>query len=200
MTRLTDQELADAEKCARARYTVVEKPDNDALHIPGFSGYLITPKGIVFSVRRKRCFIVTPQIDARGYLKLKLAVSTTKLKGIFLHRALMLTFRYEQGCESLVVDHIDGNPLNNTLSNLRWTTHKGNHANRERLGRTRKLEKHGQSRLTNENVREARRLYKSGALNLSDLAIKYGISRASISNAVSGETWKTLSDYERGAE
>jgi DNA invertase Pin-like site-specific DNA recombinase len=52
-------------------------------------------------------------------------------------------------------------------------------------------EKHGNAKLTAENVRELRSLYSDGA-TLRQLADKFGVSNVSIYNAVSGKTWRSL--------
>jgi hypothetical protein len=52
-------------------------------------------------------------------------------------------------------------------------------------------EKHGNSKLTADNVRELRALYAAGA-TLRQLAKKFGVSNVSIFNAVSGKTWRHL--------
>jgi hypothetical protein len=52
-------------------------------------------------------------------------------------------------------------------------------------------EKHGNAKLTADNVRELRWLYEDGA-TLRQLAEKFGVSNVSIYNAVSGKTWRHL--------
>lgn len=64
--------------------------------------------------------------DSGGYKY----VGLTDLNGFTtnhrLHRLLMLNFCYKDGCEDLVVNHLDGDPSNNNLSNLEWCTHSEN--------------------------------------------------------------------------
>lgn len=52
-------------------------------------------------------------------------------------------------------------------------------------------EKHGNAKLTADNVRELRSLYVHGA-TLRQLGEKFGVSNVSIYNAVSGRTWRHL--------
>jgi hypothetical protein len=52
-------------------------------------------------------------------------------------------------------------------------------------------EKHGNAKLSAENVREIRKLYADGA-TLRQLGEKFGVSNVSIHNAVVGETWRHL--------
>ncbi|CAG8646567.1 10968_t:CDS:2, partial [Diversispora eburnea] len=54
-------------------------------------------------------------------------------KGYFVHRLVALTFcPKEEGKE--YVNHIDGNPTNNKVSNLEWYTQKENAQHAVRLG------------------------------------------------------------------
>ncbi len=52
-------------------------------------------------------------------------------------------------------------------------------------------EKHGNGKLTAQNVQELRTLHADGA-TLRQLADKFGVSNVSIYNAVSGKTWRHL--------
>ena len=56
-----------------------------------------------------------------GYYK-----SHIRDKKCFVHRLVMLTFKYKPGCEDLVVVHKDGNKKNNHMDNLEWSTHQEN--------------------------------------------------------------------------
>ena len=64
-------------------------------------------------------------IDAYGYLVL--SVGGRRIKA---HRAVWLL---ERGVLPGVIDHIDGNPLNNRISNLREVTHAENRQNQRRV-------------------------------------------------------------------
>ena len=52
-------------------------------------------------------------------------------------------------------------------------------------------EKHGNAKLTADNVRELRSLHADGA-TLRQLADKFGVSNVSIYNAVAGRTWRRV--------
>lgn len=90
----------------------------------------------------------------------------------------------------IVVRHLDGNSLNNTLSNLKYGTvkenvddafkHNGNYAEGTRNGR---------SKLTEDDVREIRRRYDCGEL-LSKISVDYPhITNVSVKNAAKRITW-----------
>jgi len=79
--------------------------------------YLITKDGIVFSTITKR--ILEPIKGKTGYLQIGIRQKTTHF--IYLHRLLAETF-IDNPNNLPEVNHIDGNKLNNNLSNLEWVT------------------------------------------------------------------------------
>ncbi|MFV8266483.1 hypothetical protein ACNQR9_26045 [Mycolicibacterium peregrinum] len=53
--------------------------------------------------------------------------------------------------------------------------------------------KHGKSKLTEGDVRDMRRLYCSGATQVS-LAELFGVSQSNVSDIVRGKTWRHVED------
>lgn len=96
--------------------------------IPGYEGkYQVSSYGNVRSLNyahQHRVQVLIPLRTALGYLFLNLYLDGVCRKW-FIHILVASTFlvrpdgKYE-------VDHIDGNPQNNRLENLRWVTHKEN--------------------------------------------------------------------------
>lgn len=94
--------------------------------IKGFDGYEINKNGDIYfkgeygkHKRRKPKFIKATLLSI-GYYKVSLD-GETKL----LHRILAETF-IPNPDNKPEIDHIDGNPQNNSLENLRWVSHKEN--------------------------------------------------------------------------
>jgi hypothetical protein len=91
--------------------------------IKGFSDYHVSTSGVVYSNKRGDA---TPLKGCvwQGYQKVTLR-SGTKSKTMAVHRLVAETF-LDKPRGSNVVNHIDGKKSNNNLSNLEWTTHRGN--------------------------------------------------------------------------
>ena len=112
----------------------------------------------------------------------------------FVHRLVMESFvgprpnRYD-------INHEDGNPSNNRLSNLKYMTHADNirHAV-EVLGRNmgRRGEDHHSAKLTEKKVKLIRKLQKEKRVSLMQLAVLIGVTKMTISDIVHRRTWKHI--------
>lgn len=94
--------------------------------IPGHENYLITEDGDVFfkGCQGKRKYRA-PQMIKKCINRMGYYIIHLDGKVYTLHRILAITFMPNPENKP-EIDHIDGNPLNNDLSNLRWATHKEN--------------------------------------------------------------------------
>ena len=94
--------------------------------VVGFPSYEISNKGRLKSTYRK---IMKPSKDRDGYLHTSL-----KKKNVFIHRLVLEAF--VSPCpKGMICRHLDGNPTNNNVSNLKWGTYKENHEDRVKHGR-----------------------------------------------------------------
>jgi hypothetical protein len=89
------------------------------------------------------------------------------------------------------VNHKNGKEkLNNDVSNLEWTTAKGNAQHAFKTGlRKNHGEVHHSAKLTWEQVAEIRKRYASGGITQRALAKEYGVTQCPIRRIVSREGW-----------
>lgn len=99
--------------------------------IPQFPNYSITPDGKVWNHKRKIFMKLT--VGTKGYQQVCLT-KDKKLYCFFVHR--LVANAYIAPIENKqIINHKDGNKLNNTVDNLEWCTQRENilHA-RDKLG------------------------------------------------------------------
>jgi hypothetical protein len=111
----------------------------------------------------------TKRANAKPYVQVGVKGCT------LLHRLIASTYL---GCiEGKTVNHIDGNPLNNTLENLEIVTQSENDLHAYATGLKPKGENHSRSKYSDRLLLKALEEYKNGA-SIKATAKKYGISQS----------------------
>ncbi len=94
--------------------------------IDGYANYEVSSHGRVRNATTAR--ILKPNIQNRGYYQARLC-KDGKQKKFSIHRLVAQEF-IDNPDSKQVVDHIDHNPANNCVENLRWASGKENQGNR----------------------------------------------------------------------
>lgn len=124
---------------------------------------------------------MSPDDGEQGHLRVMLYRDKEPRREL-VHRLVLSAFvRHplsgEQGC------HLDGNPRNNALPNLRWGDQGENWQDRKRQGRHRSY-----SKLTECQASQLRDEHYAGK-PVSALAADFGISDTQVRNIISGRQW-----------
>lgn len=156
--------------------------------VPGYEGYYsISDLGRVRRdksvTRAKAGHIMKQTLSRDGYWQVPLS-RDGKPKGFRVHR-LVYAAHVGPIPEGYVVNHINGDKADPTLSNLEAVTKSENilHAFRD-LGRRRPGEK-----LTTD-IAVAMREARAAGTALKDLATKHNVTQACVSGVCTGKTWK----------
>ena len=96
--------------------------------IDGYDNYEISNMG---NVRNKKTGLILKQALRNGYYCVGFSNNGNR-KGFRVHRLIALHF-IPNPLNKELVDHIDRNPLNNSINNLRWATPSENNMNKSIL-------------------------------------------------------------------
>jgi len=173
--------------------------------IPDFPDYLISESGIVYSIAeranrgRPKKPVIKSQWICFGYKAVSLQVNGRSCKR-FVHNLLLETFVGSRP-KGHQCRHLDSNPLNNNLSNLKWGTRSENQMDRLSVGRDNRGSKHGMSKLTESQVKEIRDMGVAANKNIRKIdnggdykriSEKFNVSKTTVESIVVGRTWGWL--------
>ena len=156
--------------------------------IPGYEGiYQVSDLGRIKSLRTKKEKILTPHNTGKNRFYINLR-KDGKMKKLQVHVLVALAFIGERP-EGYDVCHIDGDCLNNELSNIRYDTRNQNSIDYYRQGK-----KAPNGKLSIEEVLEIRRMYSTDNYTLQDIADKFNMSNVGISLIIRRKRFGWLND------
>lgn len=145
------------------------------------STYTRNGKTIVFNGKAIEC---SPWIDSNGYLTIAIRRNGNRKK-FLVHRLIARAFIPGEFAGA-TVDHIDGNRLNNTVSNLEWVTRSENTKRQLRDGRgSPSGERNAAAKLLDDDIPVILYLVRRNRL-VSDIATMFGVSASLIYKIVDG--------------
>ncbi len=131
-----------------------------------------------------------PHINSNGYKQIVLSIKG-KTKSVILHKLVANTF-IKKSKNNLQVNHIDGNKLNNFVSNLEFVTAKDNMLHAYKIGLRNNGSKHHLSKLTETKVLLIRKKYKPRTVSCAKLASEFGVSRGCVSAIINRYSWNHI--------
>jgi hypothetical protein len=166
-------------------------------HCPNWLGYAVSNNGRVWSIvytLRHRENLQWRELKQRariGYRYVKFFRLDTGVSKIRFVSNLVAEAFIGSRPTGMHVCHNDGNRVNNSVSNLRYDTPKGNHADALRQGTHPGLlqvgERHSQAKVTNDIVRQIRELKPT--MSCSQLGRMFGISAGNVSAICTKKLW-----------
>ncbi len=157
--------------------------------IPNFIDYAADEEGNIWSLKCGKIKKLRLALSRYGYLRVLLCGHSGH-KFVAVHRMVLLAFRGE-GLPGQECRHIDGNRVNNRISNLAWGTKKENCADRVIHGTAPIGSRNGNCKLNDSDVLEIISLLKSGN-SLASIGRKFGVNKTLIHKIKKGENWTHL--------
>lgn len=158
--------------------------------VPDHPGYEVSNLGCIRSYRDRQGHpasaprLLSPAI-VQGYRHIKLGRSRQTKVHILVLEAFV-----GPRPDGMVCRHLDGNPLNNRLSNLRWGTPEENYADRHLHGTHNSGSRNGRARVDEQTVLVIRKRLAAG-VKQAVIAEDFGISRGIVAHISAGRTWKS---------
>jgi len=176
----------------RTQIEWVQNPDGTQGYtwnpIPHWDGYFACKEGLIASVKRGK-FRIMSSIKAKdGHLYIFLYNNGVMVKQ-WVHRLILMTFS-RQPSDNEEGRHLNGDPGDNSIKNLKWGTKAENQSDRIRHGTSNRGERSGSAKLTEVQVLEIRQ--RVGKETLRSLAKEYGVSHTAIRRAAIGMKWSYL--------
>lgn len=153
-------------------------------------GRFVAPRGRRYFIAGK--MMKANSSDSDGYAIVGLADTVQRRLTITVHKLVLRAFR-GPAPKGTQCRHHDGDRRNNRLTNLSWGTVQQNHDDKRRHGTMAKGSSIGQSKLTEDQVREMRRRAVAGERKRS-IAREFGVCEATLQHILTRRTWRHIDD------
>lgn len=131
---------------------------------------------------------VSESLSQFGYKVVWLYNKDYKRIRSFVHHLVLITFKSEKETDK-ECNHIDGNKINNHLSNLEWVSHLTNVRHAFDTELVRSGEKSHAAKLTFNDVKRIKKLI-SNKICQRRIAEHFGVTEATISDIKYNRSWK----------
>lgn len=167
--------------------------------IKGYEGiYQISDFGRVkslakaWSVGKKGDTILKSGSHKQGYRNVTLCVD--KVKSVKLVHRLVASHYCKNENNYKIVNHLDSVTNNNFKNNLEWTTYTGNAIHGFNFGFRigRKGSSHHNVKLTELEILEIKKVYKTGNYSQKKVADLFKISQTHVQRIISGKRWNHI--------
>jgi hypothetical protein len=162
-------------------------------NVSGWTGYSVGTNGSLWSHRIGGVWRrLSPKRDTRGRLQVTLC-NNGLTDDVFIHQLVLNAFvgpRPEglQGC------HNNDDHKDNRIVNLRWGTPESNYRDRDRNGKTARGSRAGQSKISESQVLEIRRLAAMG-VGRRKLGRLFGIADTTAKSVVKRKSWRHVGEF-----
>jgi hypothetical protein len=137
--------------------------------------------------RKNTIKIIACYVDCLGYLNTELNWKP-QIRKVRVHTLVAEHF-IKKPKDNYWVNHIDGNKLNNNVTNLEWVEPSYNCFHARQIGlNNHKGSNHTHSKITEAQVKEIRSLAKEKTHK--EIANKYGLNRRNVGDIINRVTWK----------
>lgn len=150
--------------------------------------YTINSNGTIYSNKSGR--YLNPQKKGKGYLGVSLRIDGKTVQK-YVHR--LVAEKYLPNPNNLPeVNHKDGDITNNDVSNLEWCSRQDNVNHAVATGLHHKGVTSGNSKLTEKQVKEMRRLREEAGISYAKLAALFGVTAMSAHGVCNGKYYRDV--------
>ncbi len=146
--------------------------------ISGYEDYLVSNLGNVMSLKNKTKRLLKPSIDSSGYYLIAL-LKNGRQKSFRIHKLVAEHF-LENPLDLKLVNHKDGNKLNNHVHNLEFVTYSDNIIHAYNTNLRKKGENTYCAKLTDKQVMDIRLLLRKGIYTRKEISEIYKVSETTI--------------------
>ena len=158
--------------------------------LPGLSKYGIRDNGEVISYWNAEPKVLMGGTDKDGYRKFVL-IDDLGARRYLRRSSLVCTAFHGPRKKGMEVRHLDGTRDNDAASNLAWSTHRENIADKQEHGTFQRGEDASQVKITENHARAVKGLWAAGA-SIREVMHATNVSRSIAYNIKYGNSWSWL--------